>query len=64
MGRTKRVLDKAIKAIDAGLTEWWVEGEDDDTGKMRGFTTKTATAEEAKRKAESLGMSNVKVRKY
>lgn len=62
--RSKRILDKAIKACDDGLTEWLVSGEDDETGKYRSWTTRKATKEEAKREAEKMGLSNVQVRKY
>lgn len=59
----KKVLDKAIRAIDASLPEWLVTAESD-LGEHVEYTTRKATAAEAKAEAEKMGFNNVQVRKY
>lgn len=56
-------LDKAIRAIDASLPEWLVTAESD-LGEHVEYTTRKATAAEAKAEAEKMGFNNVQVRKY
>ena len=57
------VLDKAIKTIDASLPEWLVTAESD-LGEHVEYTTRKASAAEAKAEAEKMGLNNVQVRKY
>ena len=56
-------LDKAIKTIDASLPEWLVTAESD-LGEHVEYTTRKASAAEAKAEAEKMGLNNVQVRKY
>lgn len=56
-------LEKAIRAIDASLPEWLVTAESD-LGEHVEYTTRKATAAEAKAEAEKMGFNNVQVRKY
>lgn len=56
-------VDRAIRAIDEN-TVWLVLGEDDITGKIKSYTTRGVSKEQAKREAEKHGLSNVEVRKY
>lgn len=60
---TKRTIDKAIRAIDASLPEWLVTAESD-LGEHVEYTTRKATAAEAKAEAEKMRLNNVQVRKY
>lgn len=56
-------VDKAIKVMDASLPEWLVTAESD-SGRHVEYTTRKATAAEAKAEAEKSGFNNVQVRKY
>ena len=58
-----KTIDKAIRAVDAGLPEWLVTAESD-SGRHVEYTTRKATAAEAKVEAEKSGYNNVQVRKY